>query len=253
MESFKKMVPRKAHVYRNGGSRIEIDAEQLVVGDIVELKSGDLVPADVRIIQCQNFKVDNSGLTGESEAQKRSTECTHSDPMETKNLAFFSTNAVEGLATGLVVRVGPKTLMGRLATLSSSVESGQSPIGIEMDRFIFIMTMRSFTIGIVFFGIAIFMGYKWLDAIFFIIGIMVANIPEGLSVTFTMILSLTAKRMAAKNCLVKHLQAVEALGSTSVICSDSKRFPCLQCKGSVRYFTWVLYFLLYRNRNSDPE
>lgn len=208
MESFQRMVPRRAHVYRNGGERLELASEDLVVGDIVELKSGDLIPADVRIISAQNFKVDNSSLTGESEAVTRSPECTNSDPMETKNLAFFSTNAIEGVATGLVVRVGAKTLMGRLATLSSSVEGGASPIGIEMDRFILIMTVRSAVIGVVFFGIAILMGYKWLDAIFFIIGIMVANIPEGLSVTFTMILSLTAKRMAGKNCLVKYSQGL---------------------------------------------
>lgn len=129
MESFKRMVPRKAHVYRNSGFRTELSAEELVPGDIVELRSGDLIPADVRIIDSQNFKVDNSSLTGESEPTKRTAECTNSDPMETKNLAFFSTNAVEGCATGLVVRVGSKTLMGRLATLSSTVDSGQSPIG----------------------------------------------------------------------------------------------------------------------------
>lgn len=125
MESFKRMVPCRAHVFRNGGIREEISAEDLVVGDIVDLKSGDLIPADVRIIEAQNFKVDNSSLTGESEAQKRTPECTNSDPMETKNLAFFSTNAIEGVAVGLVVRTGSKTLMGRLSTLCSSVDSGE--------------------------------------------------------------------------------------------------------------------------------
>lgn len=120
----------------------------------------------------QNFKVDNSSLTGEAEAQQRTKECTSSDPMETKNLAFFSTNAIEGHATGLVVRVGDKTLMGRLATLSSTVDAGRSPIGVEMDRFILIMTIRSFVIGIVFLVIAIMMGYHFLEAVFFIIGIV---------------------------------------------------------------------------------
>lgn len=112
-----------------------------------------------------------------------------------------------------------------------------------MDRFILIMTIRSFVIGVVFFGIAILMGYRWLDAIFFIIGIMVANIPEGLSVTFTMILSLTAKRMAGKNCLVKHLQAVEALGSTSVICSD-KTGTLTQNKVAVFGFETLISYLV---------
>lgn len=74
-----------------------IKAEELVIGDVIDVKFGDRLPADIRIIECSSFKVDNSSLTGESEPQLRSTECTHNNPLETKNLAFFSSNAVEGL------------------------------------------------------------------------------------------------------------------------------------------------------------
>ncbi|OXA60186.1 Sodium/potassium-transporting ATPase subunit alpha-A [Folsomia candida] len=112
MESFKNMVPRAAYVHRNG-RRIEIAVSQLVVGDIVEVKFGDLIPADIRILECQDFKVDNSSLTGESEPCKRSPECTSENVMETKNMAFFSTNALEGVAKAVVVRVGVNTLMGK--------------------------------------------------------------------------------------------------------------------------------------------
>ncbi|CAL8072099.1 unnamed protein product [Orchesella dallaii] len=219
MESFKTMVPRSCVVFREG-SRAEIDVKELVVGDLVEINYGDLVPADIRILECQNFTVDNSALTGEAEPQKRLSVCTDDNPMETKNLAFFSTNAVQGTAKGVVIRVGNKTLMGRLAKLACGLDSGPSPIAVEMNKFIMIMTIRSLVFGGVFFGLALAIGFSLIDSIFFLIGIVVANVPEGLAVTFTTILSVTAKRMAKNHCLVKHLHAVEALGSTSCICSD---------------------------------
>jgi sodium/potassium-transporting ATPase subunit alpha len=95
MESFKDLIPRSATVIR-GGSKMTCPVEDLVVGDLVEVKGGDHVPADVRIIKSQGLKVDNSSLTGESDALSRTPESTHQNPLETKNLAFFSTNCVEG-------------------------------------------------------------------------------------------------------------------------------------------------------------
>lgn len=100
MESFKNMVPQFALVLREG-EKLTLRAEDLVLGDVVEVKFGDRIPADIRIIESRGFKVDNSSLTGESEPQSRSPEFTHENPLETKNLAFFSTNAVEGTAKGL--------------------------------------------------------------------------------------------------------------------------------------------------------
>uniref|UniRef100_A0A1I8IUH4 Cation_ATPase_N domain-containing protein n=1 Tax=Macrostomum lignano TaxID=282301 RepID=A0A1I8IUH4_9PLAT len=147
MESFKKM---HAMALR-GGQKLNVPSEELVIGDIVEVKLGDRIPADIRIITSHGFKVDNSCLTGESEAQSRTPEYTNENPLETKNLAFFSTNAVEGACTGIVICTGDHT---------------------------------------------------------------------GLLATVTVCLTLTAKRMASKNCLVKNLEAVETLGSTSTICSD---------------------------------
>lgn len=99
MESFKNMVPQFAIVLREG-EKLTLRAEDLVLGDVVEVKFGDRIPADIRIIESRGFKVDNSSLTGESEPQSRSPEFTHENPLETKNLAFFSTNAVEGTAKG---------------------------------------------------------------------------------------------------------------------------------------------------------
>jgi len=219
MESFKNMVPQYALVLREG-EKITMKADQLTLGDVIEVKFGDRVPADIRVVEARSFKVDNSSLTGESEPQARSPEFTHDNPLETKNLAFFSTNAVEGTAKGVVVNIGDNTVMGRIAGLASGLETGDTPIAKEIAHFIHIITGVAVFLGVTFFIIAFILGYHWLDAVIFLIGIIVANVPEGLLATVTVCLTLTAKRMASKNCLVKNLEAVETLGSTSTICSD---------------------------------
>uniref|UniRef100_A0A8C7MG90 Sodium/potassium-transporting ATPase subunit alpha n=2 Tax=Oncorhynchus TaxID=8016 RepID=A0A8C7MG90_ONCKI len=219
MESFKNMVPQQALVIREG-EKMQINAEEVVAGDLVEVKGGDRIPADLRIVSAHGCKVDNSSLTGESEPQSRSPDCTHDNPLETRNVAFFSTNCVEGTARGIVVCTGDRTVMGRIATLTSGLESGKTPIAKEIEHFIHLITGVAVFLGITFFILAVCLGYTWLEAVIFLIGIIVANVPEGLLATVTVCLTLTAKRMARKNCLVKNLEAVETLGSTSTICSD---------------------------------
>ena len=219
MESFKNLVPQYALCIREG-EKLNIKADSLTLGDIIEVKFGDRLPADIRVAESRGFKVDNSSLTGESEPQSRSSEFTHDNPLETKNLAFFSTNAVEGTCKGIVVNIGDNTVMGRIAGLASGLETGDTPIAKEIAHFIHLITGVAVFLGVTFFCIAIILGYHWLDAVIFLIGIIVANVPEGLLATVTVCLTLTAKRMASKNCLVKNLEAVETLGSTSTICSD---------------------------------
>ncbi|CAP29153.2 Protein CBR-EAT-6 [Caenorhabditis briggsae] len=219
MDSFKNMVPTFALVHRDGQKQ-QVRTEDLVVGDIVEVKGGDRVPADIRVISAFGFKVDNSSLTGESEPQSRSPDCTNENPLETRNIAFFSTNAVEGTAKGIVIYTGDNTVMGRIAHLASGLDTGMTPIAREIEHFIHLITGVAVFLGISFFIIAFILGYHWLTAVVFLIGIIVANVPEGLIATVTVCLTLTAKRMASKNCLVKNLEAVETLGSTSTICSD---------------------------------
>lgn len=102
MESFKNMVPQFATVIREG-EKLTLRAEDLTLGDVVEVKFGDRIPADIRIIESRSFKVDNSSLTGESEPQHRSPDFTHDNPLETRNLAFFSTNAVEGMVPSVYI------------------------------------------------------------------------------------------------------------------------------------------------------
>ncbi|CAL1298041.1 unnamed protein product [Larinioides sclopetarius] len=219
MESFKNMVPQYATILREG-QKYTIPAEGVVVGDIVEVKGGDRIPADIRIISASACKVDNSSLTGESEPQSRSPELTNENPLETRNLAYFSTNCVEGTCRGIVINTGDRTVMGRIANLASGLEMGDTPIAREIAHFIHLITGVAVFLGLAFFITAFILGYHWLDAVIFLIGIIVANVPEGLLATVTVCLTLTAKRMALKNCLVKNLEAVETLGSTSTICSD---------------------------------
>merc|ERR1711953_1582516 len=192
MESFKNLVPQYAVVVRDN-KKFDIKAEELTLGDIIEVKFGDRVPADMRVLESRNFKVDNSSLTGESEPQARSPEKTHDNPLETKNLAFFSTNAVEGTARGMVVNIGDNTVMGRIAGLASGLESGETPIAKEIAHFIHIITGVAVFLGVTFFIIAFILGYNWLDAVIFLIGIIVANVPEGLLATVTV--CLTQNRM----------------------------------------------------------
>uniref|UniRef100_A0A2K5X6B8 Sodium/potassium-transporting ATPase subunit alpha n=1 Tax=Macaca fascicularis TaxID=9541 RepID=A0A2K5X6B8_MACFA len=217
--SFKNLVPQQATVIRDG-DKFQINADQLVVGDLVEMKGGDRVPADIRILAAQGCKVDNSSLTGESEPQTRSPECTHESPLETRNIAFFSTMCLEGTAQGLVVNTGDRTIIGRIASLASGVENEKTPIAIEIEHFVDIIAGLAILFGATFFIVAMCIGYTFLRAMVFFMAIVVAYVPEGLLATVTVCLSLTAKRLASKNCVVKNLEAVETLGSTSVICSD---------------------------------
>uniref|UniRef100_A0A4W4FX03 Sodium/potassium-transporting ATPase subunit alpha n=1 Tax=Electrophorus electricus TaxID=8005 RepID=A0A4W4FX03_ELEEL len=216
MDSFKNL---QALVIRDGEKK-SINAEEVVAGDLVEIKSGDRVPADLRIISAHGCKVDNSSLTGESEPQTRTPEFSNENPLETRNIVFFSTNCLEGSARGIVINTGDHTVMGRIAILASSLEGGKTPIAKEIEHFIHIITVVAVCLGMSFFILSLMLGYGWLEAVIFLIGIIVANVPEGMLATVTVCLTLTAKRMAKKNCLVKNLEAVETLGSTSTICSD---------------------------------
>ncbi|KAG9335409.1 hypothetical protein JZ751_004731, partial [Albula glossodonta] len=189
------------------GQKNQINANMLVVGDLVEIKGGDRVPADIRIISAQGCKT-------------RSPECTHENPLETRNIAFFSTTCLEGVATGVIINTGDRTIIGRIASLASGVGNEKTPIAIEIEHFVDIIAGLAIFFGFTFFVVAMFIGYAFLEAMIFFMAIVVAYVPEGLLATVTVCLSLTAKRLARKNCVVKNLEAVETLGSTSVICSD---------------------------------
>ncbi|OQV18353.1 Sodium/potassium-transporting ATPase subunit alpha [Hypsibius exemplaris] len=218
MEGFAKLLPQSAHVVRGGQTRA-IPADELVMGDIVELRGGDRIPADIRILEASSLKVDNSSLTGEAEPQSRKPEATE-NPLESKNLAFYTTNCVEGFGKGVVVRRGDATVMGRIAKLTTRIATTETTIAREMRHFVMLICIFAIIMGVLCIIVALAMGYPGFYAVILAIGLVVANVPEGIIITVTVMLTLTAKRMAKKNCLIKNLEAVETLGACSVICSD---------------------------------
>ena len=135
---------------------------------------------------CSSFKVDNSSLTGEAEPQTRVPQATHENPMETKNLAFFSSNAVEGSCVGVVVHVGDGTVLGRIAGLASGLGSKKSTLRAELDRFVYIITVIAFLDGLLLFIVGLIRGYPILEAILIFIAIIVANVPEGILAQITL-------------------------------------------------------------------
>lgn len=199
MASFSKMIPQQALVLRDSEKKV-IPAEQLVVGDIVEIKGGDQIPADIRLLFTQGCKVDNSSLTGESEPQPRSSECTHDSLLETKNIGFYSTTCLEGTATGLVISTGDHTVIGQIASLASGVGNEKTPIAVEIEHFVHIVAGVAISVGVMFFIIAVSMKYQVLDSIIFLIGIIVANVPEGLLATVTVSPCHAAARPRPRQC-----------------------------------------------------
>ena len=192
MAEFAKMKPPSVGVIRDGKFEL-IPSAKLTLGDIVKLKTGDLVPADLRVLEIAgNCCVDNASLTGESEPQKRKPEPTHDDPLETANIAFFGTSMPEGELTGVVIKTGDDTMMGRIASLAMTTNVEQTPINKEIEHFIHIISAIAIFLGVTFFIIGATMGTDMVANLVFMIGIIVANVPEGLLTTVTVCLTLTA-------------------------------------------------------------
>ncbi|KAG2500240.1 hypothetical protein HYH03_001818 [Edaphochlamys debaryana] len=240
MDGFKSLIPKKCKAIRDGHATV-LDAVELVPGDLVEFQEGDQVPADIRVIDSYNLKVDNSSLTGESEACERMAQLLVTNhagdieegagggkpknkvpAIEATNLLFYSTIVASGHGKGIVCGTGDNTVMGQIAGLTGETNGdNQPPIVREVNRFIAIISTIAITIGVVFLSVGIGIGImKVVEALVFAISVIVAVVPEGLLVTLTVALALTAKRMHNKNVLVKNLQSVETLGCTTVIASD---------------------------------
>lgn len=219
MAQFKNFIPPKALVIRDGNES-SIEASKLVPGDLIRVKGGENIPADIRIIECHEMKVNNASLTGESDDLLRKVEKTAENPLETANLAFFGTACTFGSGLGVVFNTGDRTVIGQIANLAQAAQTSETPLSTEIHRFSFFISAVAIILGIIFFIIGLIFGYGVITNLVFSIGIIVANVPEGLLATVTVALALTAKRMAKKKVLVKNLESVETLGSTSCICSD---------------------------------
>ena len=219
MESFKKMMPDEIDVLRDG-RRIKISAKNIVPGDVIFLSEGDKIPADARLIEQNVLKVDHSSLTGESEPQLRKLEFTHENILESRNMVFSGTLVQSGNGKAVVYCTGMNTQIGKIVRLTKETKEVDTPLHRELSHFIKIISSIAMFLGTTFFIISFLLGNSSTGALIFAIGIIVANVPEGLLPTVTLALSMAAKRMAKKNALIKNLESVETLGSTTVICTD---------------------------------
>ena len=220
-EALRDLLPPRARV-RRGGALAEIDATALVPGDLLLLAEGDRLSADARLI-AGAVEVDMSPLTGESQPVTRSAERSHraAAPLEAEDLVFAGTLCSGGDAQAIVYGTGMHTQLGRIAALSQTVVDETSPLQRQVNRAAQLIALVAVGLGVTFFAIGhLIAGLSLSDAGVFAVGLLVANVPEGLLPTITLALAVGVRRMAKRRALVKKLTAVETLGSTDVICTD---------------------------------
>ena len=222
LEDIKKMLSLKAQVIR-GGNRLEVDASDLTVGDMVMLSPGDKVPADLRLIRADNLKIEESPLTGESVPSEKQVSALPTDTMlgDRVNMAFSSTTVSAGTGMGVVVAIGEGTEIGRINQMMSDVEELTTPLLKQTAQFgkmvsivILIGSVLIFLFG------HFFRDYESQKLLMSVIGLAIAAIPEGLPAILSIILAIGVQNMAKRNTIVRTLPSVETLGSVSVICSD---------------------------------
>lgn len=221
--ALKKLLNVHAHVERDGEVR-EVNAEQVVPGDVVWLESGNRVPADMRLLSSQGLEVDESLLTGESLAVRKDalwigeSVATLADR---QNMAFAGSMVARGRAKGIVVATGTATNVGQLALDVVGSGGGKPPLLERMERFTNYVAVGTLVAaaGIGLLGSALW-GYTLVEAFFFVVALAVAAIPEGLPVAITVALAVATTRMARRNVIVRNLTAVEGLGSCTLIATD---------------------------------
>ena len=219
MEALRKFLPQKVMV-RRGGEETQIQADDLVPGDVLLLREGDRIPADARLVEVGDLLVNNAPLTGESKAVALTTEAETVRINDSANLVFAGCSVLRGSALAVVFATGLRTEFGKIATLSHEVRRSRSPLEKETAHMVRILTSIAVAMGLGFFAYGVFTGRSlWVNLVF-MMGIIVANVPEGLLPTFTLSLAVGSLRMARRNVLVKGLNAVEALGAVHVICTD---------------------------------
>ncbi|MCF7861060.1 cation-transporting P-type ATPase [Candidatus Woesearchaeota archaeon] len=220
MRSFKNLMTSQVVVLRDG-KKNQINSVDVVPGDIVLLSEGDKISIDGRIIEQSNLKVDHSALTGESEPQLRSTKPTSKKLILSRNMVFSGTLVQGGTGKVLVVATGDHTQIGIIAKVTNEVQTQVSHLQKQIGSFIKVISYIAVFLGITFclMGIFITKNPFWINLVFGI-GIIVANVPEGLLPTVTLTLSIAAQKMAKQKVLIKNIDAIETLGSLTVVCSD---------------------------------
>ena len=220
VQALRRMLPAIAWVIRAGHAE-QVPRRELVPGDILFLEEGEQVPADARLIEANHMRVDNSSLTGETHPRPRRVEpASTENTLDAPNLVFAGTTVLSGRGRAVVYATGLRTEFGKIAHLAATVEPGLSPLQREIVRVTHLIALLSAVMGLLFFaiGVSVGMGF-WVSSIFGI-GIIVANVPEGLLPTVTLALARGSQRMAHRKAIIKQLTSVETLGCTTVICTD---------------------------------
>lgn len=222
IEALKKMASPVASVLRDGHVE-HVKGEDIVVGDIVILEAGDVVPADMRLFEVNTVKIEESALTGESVPVDKDLVIPTGDEVgigDRTNMAFSSTNVTYGRAVGVVTSTGMNTEVGKIANMLANTEEGKTPLQENQDALGKWLTIMILVIAIIIFVVGMLRGNEWTHMLLTAIAIAVAAIPEGLPAISTIILALGTQKMAQRNALVRKLPAVETLGGVEIICSD---------------------------------
>lgn len=222
MEALQEMSAPEANVIRNGNT-IEIPSRELVSGDIVLLEAGDFVPADIRLIEASNLKIDESSLTGESvPVDKKTGEVLDPDtPLgDRSNSAFMGSIVNYGRAKGLVVNTGMDTELGKIAGMIETYEDKKTPLQEKLEGLGKVLGIATLVICVIVFIIGLLRGQDVLEVFLTAVSLAVAVIPEGLPAVVTIVLALGMQRMVKRHAIIRKLLAVETLGTTTVICSD---------------------------------
>ena len=221
IESLKSMMTTATTVLRDG-KWISLDAANLVVGDIVQLQSGDKVPADLRLFRCRDLQIDESALTGESVPVPKKQEILEKETIlaDRRNMAYAGTLATYGQGQAIVVATGDKTETGRISELIASATDISTPLTKKIASFSTILLYAILVLAALTFAVGVWRGESAIYMFMAAVALAVGAIPEGLPAAVTITLAIGVKRMAAQKAIIRKLPAVETLGSTTVICSD---------------------------------
>ena len=222
IEALRQMAAPTASALRDG-REVEIPAHDLVPGDVVLLRAGNKIPADVRLIEAVNLQVEEAALTGESVPVEKHTAPLGSHELtigDRKNMAHAGTAATYGRGRATVVATGMKTEFGKIAKMLQTVETGRTPLQVNLDKVGRTLARAAFVVVAIIVALGLFRGQPFIEMLIFGIALAVAVVPEALPAVVTISLAIGVQRLVRRNALMRRLPAVETLGSTSVICSD---------------------------------